>query len=304
LAERARIVHRAAATRRGAGVSVAAAGATALWVVVLGGLGSQASAQAPASPVYSVAVVPQFPAADVHRDWTPLLERLSRDTGLTLVLKISTSIPRFETEVLAGTPDFAFMNPYHEVMAMRAQGYLPLVRDSKLLSGILVVRKDDPIKSTRELDGKTLVFPAPNAFGASLWMRALLAEREHIAITPRYVQTHGNVYRQVIRGTAAAGGGVNNTLAQESDEVRADLRVLVETPGVPPHPIAAHPRVPAKARNAVAMALVRMADDPAGQQLLKDIAMPRPVAADYARDYQPLERFRLDRYVVVERPAD
>jgi len=250
---------------------------------------------------HSLMVVPQFTAADVHRDWTPLLQRLSAECNATLTLKLAASIPRFEADVLAGLPDFAYLNPYHAVMAMRAHGYLPLVRDEKPLTGILVVRRDDPIKSVRELDGKELAFPAPNAFGASLWMRALLAERERVQVTPSYVQTHSNVYRQVLRGKAAAGGGVRATLMQEADDVRTELRVLLETPPAAPHPLVAHPRVPARLRQAVAEALLRWPLNPAGEALLQAAALPHPVLADYDRDYRPLERYRLERYAVLDR---
>jgi phosphonate transport system substrate-binding protein len=274
------------------------------WGQVLLGLGAASSGGVKAQnlPSYTVSVVPQFPATDIHRDWVPLLERVGRAVGASFKLQIATSIPRFEADLLAGAPDFVYLNPYHEVMAHRAQGYVPLVRERKPLTGILVVRRDDPIRSVRELDGKELAFPAPNAFGASLYMRALLAEREKIQITPVYVQTHSNVYRQVIRGKSAAGGGVNHTLEQERDELRNDLRVLMETPGVPPHPLAAHPRVPAKLQKALADALLALADDAAGQALLRGIEMPAPVRADYAHDYQPLEALRLDRYVVLPKP--
>ena len=60
----------------------------------------------------------------------------------------------------------------------------------------------------QDLDGADIAFPAPNAFGASLYMRALLAEQEKININPIYVETHANVYRNVIFGRASAGGGV------------------------------------------------------------------------------------------------
>jgi phosphonate transport system substrate-binding protein len=252
---------------------------------------------------YSVSVVPQFPAADLHRDWSPLLDRLSRDLGVTLTLKLSANIPNFEAELLAGHADFTFMNPYHQVMAMRARRYQPLVRDSRPLTGILVVRKDSAITTVHDLDGKELAFPAPNSFGASLWMRALLTEREHIAYTPSYVQTHSNVYRQVLRGKALAGGGVNNTLLQESEAVRNELRVLMETPGVAPHPLAAHPRVPHKLAQALADAFLRLSGDPAGQVLLKEVFIANPVRADYARDYRPLEQYKLEKYVVVDHPG-
>ena len=262
-----------------------------------------AVARAQNRAVWSLAVVPQFPLVEIHRDWNPLLERLERDSGIRLELKSAATIPKFEAEVLAGQADFAYMNPYHQVMANRAQGYLPMVRDSQPLSGILVVRKDDPIRSVHELEGREIGFPAPNAFGASLWMRALLAEREKVQIRPLYLQTHSNVYRQVVRGKTVAGGGIAHTLEQERDEVRAELRVLMETPGAAPHPLSGHPRVPAEVRQAVTQALMRLAASPATQALLKAVQLPTLMLADQARDYAPLERFRLERYVVLPNPG-
>lgn len=247
---------------------------------------------------FTVAVVPQFSAVEIHASWTPLLERLSRETGYKFSLSVAPAIPAFEDMLFAGTPDFAYMNPYHQVMVMRSSGYLPLVRDSKPLTGILAVRQDDPIRSVRELDGKEVAFPSPNAFGASLWMRALLAEREKINIVPVYVKTHSNAFRQVAVGKMPACGGVNHTLADEPEAVRAALRVLLETPGVPPHPFSAHPRVPEKARQAVASALLRMAGDAAGRALLAEVQMPTPVRASYTADYRPLEDYGLEKYVV------
>ncbi|MDI1243771.1 MAG: phosphate/phosphite/phosphonate ABC transporter substrate-binding protein [Rhodoferax sp.] len=247
---------------------------------------------------YSVSVVPQFPALEVHRDWTPVLERLSKTTGLNFTLDLAPNIPKFEDLVVAGTPDFVYMNPYHQVMGMRAQAYVPLLRDSTPLTGILVVRKDDPIRSAHDLDGKQVAFPSPNAFGASLLIRAYLAEQEKIRITPVYFSTHSNSYRQLAVGKVAAAGGVNHTLSQEPESLRNALRVLMETPGAPPHPLSAHPRVPESVRKLVTEAMLAMTGDAIGQAQLKAIDMPSPMRADYARDYQPLEKMGLEKYVV------
>jgi phosphonate transport system substrate-binding protein len=227
-----------------------------------------------------------------------LLQRLQEMTGVEFRLQVSRSIPEFEQDFQRGIPDFAFLNPYHAVMASRSHGYIPLLRDSKPLTGILVVRSDDPLKSVRQLDGRDLAFPAPNAFGASLYLRALLAEEFRIRVTPRYVKTHSNVYRHVILGEAAAGGAVNNTLEHESAEVRGRLRVLYETPGVAAHPVVAHPRVPETVRKAFSEAIFRLAADSAMAPMLAAVQLPRPVAAHYARDYQVLEKLNLGRYVV------
>lgn len=247
-------------------------------------------------PTYTVAVVPQFQAADIHRTWSPLLARLGEELGVTLVLKLAPDIPRFEEDVVAGGPDFVYLNPYHQVRAHRAQNYRPLVRDSTLLTGIVVVRRDDPIRDVRALDGKTLAFPAPNAFGASLLIRAHLAEQTRIQITPNYAKTHTNAYRQTLLGKSAATGGLRATLEREPQEVRDALRILLETPGAAPHPLSAHPRVPAALQTSLQQAWLRLAKEAAMQPSFRDIPMPRPVAADHQRDYGPVERLKLDRY--------
>jgi phosphonate transport system substrate-binding protein len=249
---------------------------------------------------YTVAVVPQFPAVEIHRAWTPLLAHLSAQTGLELKLVTASSIPEFERSFQAGQPDLVFLNPYHMVMAWKAQQYAPLVRESKdLLSGILVVRADSSVKNLSDLAQQTIAYPAPNAFGASLYMRSLLAEQK-IQSQANYVKTHSNAYRHVIAGQAAAAGGIRSTLDRELPEVRAQLRVLFETPAVAPHPLAAHPRVLELHRNSIKAAWLALAQNEAGLALLKAVQMSNPIAADYKRDYAPLERLRLEQFAVVE----
>ncbi len=115
------------------------------------------------------AVVPQFPSIELHRAWEPILRELEAATGADFELLIFRSIPEFERAFLAGQPDFIYCNPIHMVMAQPV-GYRPLVRSSEMLSGILVVRSDSTITAPDQLAGKTIAFPAPNAFGASLYL--------------------------------------------------------------------------------------------------------------------------------------
>jgi phosphonate transport system substrate-binding protein len=249
----------------------------------------------------TVAVVPQFTSLQVHKDWTPFLERLSRDSGVPLKLKVYQRIPGFEADMLKGAPDLVFMNPYHQVMAKRAAGYMPLVRDNNPLTGILLVRRDSPVKTIKNLAGEKLAFPAPNAFAASLYMRALLVEQEGIKFDPIYVNTHSNVFRQIILGDMAAGGTTKNSFKREPDAVTMQLRVLFETPGVAPHPFAAHPRVSKAQRKALVDAILHLREDATAAPLLQGVQMPEPVVADYVRDYQPLERLKLEKYLVIEK---
>lgn len=256
-----------------------------------------AKAAPPSPPSYSLYVVPQFQAADIQSSWGPILERVQQETGLRLTLKLSRDIPAFEADLNSGKADFAYMNPFHQVQAHASQGYTPLLRDSKPLVGLLLVRKDSAIKSVQDLQGKVLAFPAPNALGASLLIRAELSEHYRVSFQPFFAKTHANTYRQILLGKALAGGGIRSTLDGESEEVRAALRVLMETPPTAPHPLSAHPRVPQAAQQAVAGALLKLANDAALKAQFEDIRMPKPTRADYARDYAPLEKLHLERYV-------
>jgi phosphonate transport system substrate-binding protein len=246
---------------------------------------------------YSFAVVPQYTVSHIYGSWRPLLAELERITGHRFKLLVYPSFREFETDYLNGVPDFVYFNPYHQVEGNKAQGYLPLVRDGKRkLTGIIVVRKDSGINTIAQLGGRDIAFPAPNAFAASLYMRALLQEKEGLRFHSRYVHSHSNGYRHVYSGKAVAAGGVMSTLKRQPATVRDALKVIYKTPDYPPHPIAAHPRVSPQVRSTVTEALLAMPNNPQGRSLLSAIQMPQPIRADYSRDYAPLGYLGLERY--------
>jgi phosphonate transport system substrate-binding protein len=248
--------------------------------------------------VYGFGVVPQFEQRKLFRIWRPILDQLEQRTGFSFKLVGSSKIPEFERKLLEGTYDFAYMNPYHLLLAHDAQGYLPLVRDgSRKLKGILVVPKESPIQSVEELAGKAVAFPSPNALGASLLMRAELAKFKGVEVIPDYVQTHSSVYLHVALGLNPAGGGVASTLRSQEPETRRKLRILYETQTVNPHPIGAHPRVPDAHRKKVQQALLEMAQTKEGAILLSRIPMRQAVAADL-EDYTPLRAWGLEEFYI------
>jgi phosphonate transport system substrate-binding protein len=251
-----------------------------------------------ARPHYSVYLIPRLPATTLYHDWAPFLERLGKGSGQCFDLHIPANFTGFERAIRAGEPDFVLLNPYHQIMVARKPGYVPLVRDKQsALAGVLVVRKDSPVQNIQQLEGTTVVFPAPNAYVASLLFRALFAQK-NIHITANYVGSHSNVYRAVALGAVSSGGAANTTLSQEPVELQSQLRVLYTTPNYVPHPFSVHPRVPISVREAVIGAFLNIAEDPAGRNLLKEIQIAQPIRADYARDYRDLERLNLEQFYV------
>jgi len=269
--------------------------------IVLGGLTVSAHAcigDAKSGRIYSVNVVPQLPPAATFARWAPLLERVGQRAGLCFDLTVPASIASFETVLWGGRTDFAFANPYHEVVAKQRKGYEPLLIDSRVrLSGVLVTRNGSGVRDVRDLHDKEVAFPSPNAFAASLLIRAELA-KQGVRIKPTYLKTHANVYRAVASGDVVAGGGVNNTLQREEEGLRQVLKVVYETSSYAPHPFVVHPRVSRKVREQVANAFLTLAQEASGRALLDAVQMPEPALADYRRDFYPLELLSLDRWVV------
>jgi len=254
-----------------------------------------------AAPSYSLAVVPQFEQRKLFAIWRPIADELSRRTGLDIQLASSLTIPSFEQELEKGQYDFVYTNPYHILKAHQSQGYLPLVSDSAPLRGIIVVRKDSPLTSPSELDGKPLAIPSPNALGASLLPRADLEHLFKARVKMLNVRTHSAVYLNVLAGVVEAGGGVEKTLQEQPEAVRTGLRVLYTTRDMPSHPIAAHPRVPKDVREKVAKALLDMAATPGGAALFEKVPIKRMIPTSIA-NYVVMKRWGLDRYWVTDRP--
>ncbi len=268
-------------------------------VLCLGALACMALSFVATAQTYTFAVVPQFEQRKLFAIWKPIVDELQKRTGISLELVATLTIKEFERELEKGTFDFVYTNPYHILKVSTSQGYIPLVRDAAPLRGILVVRKDSPIRSPAELDGKTVAYPSPNAIGASLLMRADLARLYHAITLPLYVKTHSSVYLHVANGLAEAGGGVEKTLHEQDGAVRDSLRVLYTTRDMPSHPIAAHPRTPKAVQETLRRALQEMGSSAEGKALLAKVPMQQVVSASI-EDYTAMRGWGLESLWVEE----
>jgi phosphonate transport system substrate-binding protein len=246
----------------------------------------------------TLGIVPQQSASRLAEDWGPLVTELSRRSGVSVLFRTAPSIPVFEERLAKGEYDLAYMNPYHYIVFHKSTGYQVFAKEQdRRLKGILVVRKDSAYQKPADLAGKTVVFPAPAAFAASILPQAEFG-RLKIPIDAKFVASHESVYRAVASGLQEAGGGIQRTLEASPPSVRDALRVLTETPAYTPHAFAAHPRVPAASVAKVLAAMVSLAGDEAGQRLLEPIAFKGLVGAQDKEwnDIRALDIDLLERY--------
>lgn len=219
----------------------------------------------------SFAFVPQQSAAKLARNWQPIIDYINEHTGDNYVFKTAKDIPTFESRVLAGEYDIAYMNPYHFVVFNEHAGYQAIAKQKdKLIKGIIVVAKDSNYANLEQLQDKVVAFPAPAAFAASILTRAELSARG-IAFQPRYVSSHDSVYLNVAKGFAAAGGGVMRTFNNADETIREQLRVLWTTQGFTPHAFAAKSSVSESTKARLLAALLSLNDSEQGKALLQAV---------------------------------
>jgi len=255
---------------------------------------------ATAQTVYSFGIGPQQGASELAKRWVPVLQYLSEKSGYPLQFTTAKDIPTFQAQMKAGSFDLAFINPYHYSVSHERVGYEAFAheRDGKL-SGIVVVRKDSPIRGVAELNNQTVAFPATTALAATVLPLAYFGER-NVHVTPNYVVSMDSVYRSVAKGFFPAGGGELRTFNSLDPEVRSQLRILWTAEALPPFTFAAHPRVPKAVVARIQKTMHDMDRNPQGAELLKAINF-KGIDPAQDSDYDGMRKLKLN--MPVESPS-
>jgi phosphonate transport system substrate-binding protein len=218
-----------------------------------------------AQPSIVFGVVPQQSATKLVQQWQPLLQRWGDLAGVEIKFATARDIPTFEARLMAGAYDIAYMNPYHFTLVNQKPGYTALARaKNKRITGIIVARRGKSV-SLDELQEKTIAFPAPRAFAASIITQSELAQKG-IKFTPKYVGSHDSVYLGVLKGLYIAGGGVKRTFESLPSEIKDQLSIIYTTAGYTPHAIAVSNNVDEEITLALRKAISQLNDDPKAQE--------------------------------------
>jgi phosphonate transport system substrate-binding protein len=246
---------------------------------------------ASAGGVYSFGPVNQRSPSLTAQYWNPILDYVSQRSGVQLELHMEPTGDRSSEATVKGEYDFVYSNHQFKPSAAN-QGYFVILRPrADDISGELVTLRDSPIKSLKDLVGKTVGFASPQAFvGYTVPMDQLM--RLGIEVVPVFGGSQQGIMGQLKSGNVIAAG-VNSTVMREfALREKLHYRTLWQSPPYHDLAISAHPRVPLKDVDAVREAFAGMAEDSKGRQVLEASAKvinQRPPYGFYPaiqKDYQ------------------
>ncbi|TXH77044.1 MAG: phosphate/phosphite/phosphonate ABC transporter substrate-binding protein [Thiobacillus sp.] len=241
---------------------------------------------------YRLGVLPLQSPNKLAVMFLPLAEALSERLGRPVQFVTAPSFSAFMTRVSEKNYDILYLNPLLCSRAL-AHGYHVVAKvGGEPFTGILVVRRDSPLK---ELDPAQLPsrlrigFPDPGAYAATVMTRRYLS-RLGIDVDRRfqvkYFGSQDSALMALYSGLVDMAGTWKPSLRSMPKDVRNDLRVIAETPPEPQMPIAVRNDMPPADAEAIVAVLTELGQTPRGQAILGGMALPQGFVAANDREYE------------------
>ena len=223
---------------------------------------------AAAQKAYTFNVLNQRSIALTAQYWNPILTHVSKKSGVPLELKLAKTAQ--EGNAIAEKHGYDFLYTNHFFTPERDRlGYKVIARPAGPgIRSQIVVPEDSPIHSLQDLNGKEVAFVSPDAF-AGYWlpMDALLRNKVNVKVVFTGNQEASSAQLRVNKISAA---GVNSSvMARYGRREGFEYRALWTSEIYQDLCIMANPKVPADKVAKVRAALINMAKDPEGRQVLE-----------------------------------
>jgi len=213
-----------------------------LFILLCLGLSFLPSPQQAEAAKYQLSMLPRYSTEEIYNRITPLADYLKEKTGLDIATTLTTSFDQYTKQLLNGRIAIGFENPYiyvlasksHEAVAMAIKG-----ADGDKFRGIIITRKDSPIKSLADLKGKRIAIVSYSSAGGYLSQRLTLLKENidvnkdcQVEVAPENKQE--NVVFAVLTGDVDAGFIRESALPRMEQFVpMGEIRVLARTAWLP-----------------------------------------------------------------------
>jgi phosphonate transport system substrate-binding protein len=224
-------------------------------------------AQAQDGPVYNFSPVNQYGLELTASYWNPIVDYVSRKSGVKLLLKIGRTSADTTAYVLANEVEFIFSNhlfsPDRDNLGWKVFGR----RATAPIRSQMVVLADSPIKKLEQLANETVAFPGPEATVAYKFSYAHLLNQK-IPVQVVFAGNMDGAFAQLVSGKVKAVGTTSQLNSGWSKRENHSLRLLWESEPLNDLALMASKNVAAKDLAAVSKAFLEMGKDPVGHKVL------------------------------------
>ena len=247
---------------------------------------------------FHLAVHPLHNPGKLLASYGPLADHLSaRMPGLRFEVEPSRDYGEFERKYRAQAVAFILPNPWQCLEAMKT-GYevIAMAGEPADFKGIILVRKDSPVRQVKDLKGQAVSYPAPTALAACLlpqWFLHTNGLDVNRDIENRYVGSQESSLLNVYHRQTAAGAtwpAPWRAFCREHPREAGELKILWETPAMMNNAVMVRSDVAPAVRDEVLRLLLHLHETPAGQAILAGMETARFLPVGNA-DYEPVRRF-------------
>ncbi len=188
-----------------------------------------------------VGVISRFSPNLIYEGYQPIMDYLTRESGICFALKLSSSYEETIAQLDQGQIQSAFLGTYLYLKARRDHPIHCILKplNSQLepyFHSMLITRDDSPIHSIADLAGKRLALPSPLSFSGN-WLLDYELGRHGLKVSDldsvHYFGFHHTVVYQVLLGRFDAGVVKDRVAAEFTGKGIRVIAVSQEIPGSP-----------------------------------------------------------------------
>jgi phosphonate transport system substrate-binding protein len=254
----------------------------------------------PADSALILGVLPRHNYADTISMFTPIARHLSTTLQRDVKVETARTFSEFWTNVERKRYDIVHLNQLQYLHAQDKHGYDVIVKNEEFgtttISSQILVRKDSPIQSLKDLHGKKIIFGGDNTAMMSYIIPRSMLRAQGVAdkdYSTEFALNPPNALVAVSLGMADACG-VGDSVAKLTEiqhKINLDeLRVIAQSPAFPHLAWAVTGKLPAEQKQAIQRALLVLNTTVEGKQILQRAKLSGLAAATHS-DYQPLQKY-------------
>lgn len=183
---------------------------------------------------YKLSMLPRYSPEEINRRIIPLAKYLSKKTGQTIEVVITSDFAQYEKQLKNGSIEIGYENPYiytlvagrHEAIAMAVKG-----KDKDRFRGIIITRTESTLSSLKDLKGKTISIVGYTSAGGYLsqklsFINAGINLETEVNISEAVNNKQENVILAVYAGEVDAGF-IRESAFHRADNYIANSQIMV-----------------------------------------------------------------------------